>query len=148
MAKAKLNTDTIVTTMEGFFVKLPALPKNIKDFIATVIPWVALVFGALGILGSLAGLGIGTFAAPFSFMVKGVNLYGIFALGMVISLVVAVLTLIAGFQLLKKRVLGWKLLFWAEIIAGVGSLITFSLSGLVFAFIWFYILFQIKSYYK
>lgn len=148
MAKAKFNGDTVVVAMEGFFLKLPALPKNVKDFIAAVIPWVALVFGALGLLGSLAALGIGTFALPFAFMAKGVNLYGIFALSMVFSLVVAALTLIAGFQLLKRKILGWKLLFWAELIGAVGSLLTFSLSGLVFAFIWFYILFQIKAYYK
>jgi hypothetical protein len=74
--------------MEGWFSKLPPLPKGGKEGIVTVTPWISLIFGILGILASLGGLGLLTAFSPLLLMGGGVN--GAFG-----SLLVAVLGLIA-----------------------------------------------------
>ena len=46
----------LVKPLDETFAKLPALPKGAADFIVSVAPWLALVFGVLAILSGLAAL--------------------------------------------------------------------------------------------
>jgi predicted membrane-bound spermidine synthase len=44
---------------------------------------------------------------------------------------------------------GWTLLFYAEAVSVIGSLLSLNILGaLVFGLIWFYVLFQIRPLYK
>ena len=56
MAETK-GTD-IVGILEDFFKKAPPLPDNIREVIVKIAPWVALIFGVLGILAGLGAIGI------------------------------------------------------------------------------------------
>ena len=47
---AKNSAQGLIDTLEELFSKAPALPKNAKDFIVGITPWVALVFGVMGVL--------------------------------------------------------------------------------------------------
>ena len=48
-----------------------------------------------------------------------------------------------------RKISGWNMLFWSEIVYLVGSLVSLSIiQGLISAIIGFYLLFQIKSFYK
>lgn len=151
---AKNSTQGLVDTLEELFAKAPALPKNAKDFIVGITPWVALVFGVLGVLVGLSGLGFMTAFAPLSFMGgwgagTGVGFYGLGMVSSVLFLGSSAL-MVAAYPGTKSRMMtGWTFLFWSQLLSIVSSVITMNLvNGLLSAIIGFYLLFQIKSYYK
>lgn len=145
------QSNEIITTIEQWFAKAPALPTNIKDVLVKITPILALVFGILGVLGSIAGMGLLTAFSPLAAMGGGYGVasYGAGILSAVIWLVSAVLMLAAFPGLNARKQNGWNLFFWSEVINLVGSLIALSIvSGIIGALIGFYLLFQIKPYYK
>lgn len=120
-----------IKMMEKWFAKLPPLPKNVTDIIVKFAPWLALIFGILGILGS--GFGV----------VTG----GIF--GPVLALVGSVLMLMAYPGLRDRKMAGWKYSFYSEAVSVAASVLALNLFGAVISgLISFYLLFQVKSYYK
>lgn len=142
------NANKLVPVMEEQYKKLPSLPANVRDILVTVTPWVTLVFGALGLLGALTLFGLTTVLAPILVLGGGVRTTAGLSLGIIIWLLANVLMLVAVPGLFKKRLSGWTLLFWSEVVGVVASLLSFDLVGVVFALVGFYILFQIKHYYK
>jgi hypothetical protein len=133
---------------EDMFNKLPSLPKNATDVLVKITPWIALIFGILGVLGGLAGLGILTALSPFVMMGNGIG-------GTATSLLTAALAIVSSALLLAAfpgtkahKIGGWNMLFWSEVVSTISSILLLSLSGVIGAFIGFYLLYQIKSYYK
>ena len=55
MAKSN-GLNQLVDTMEGWYSKLPSLPKQWVETLVMITPWVALIFGILGVLALLAAL--------------------------------------------------------------------------------------------
>src|SRR5258708_25910770 len=148
---AKNSTQEIISTMQQWFDKAPALPKNAREAIVKITPWIALVFGILGVLGSIAGLGVLTVCSPFAVFggVSGVSSYGTGFIAALIWLVASALLLAAFPGTKAGKAVGWNLLFWSQAVHLVGSLVAMSfVSGIIGAAIGFYLLFQIKSYYK
>lgn len=45
MAEKKTSVNSIITSVEQVYAKLPSLPKNITEFIVMITPWLALIFG-------------------------------------------------------------------------------------------------------
>ncbi len=139
------------------------LPKVAKDWIVQYGPWIALVGGILAALfvipGMLAAFSISSYTIALGSMygaaaaTVGPMLYLTFAM-FVLQLVVL---FIAIPMLLKRQRNGWLLLFYADIVSLVYSVVSsfsygfFSfgslLSGLIGAAIGFYLIFQIRSYY-
>lgn len=145
MAKSTSMTGMIDTVGE-WFAKLPALPKGGREFLVTITPWIALIFGGLGVLfGILALIGSSTLL-PFTTM-AGANVGG----GM-IALVLGVASsalLLAAFPGTKNRKAGgWNFLFYSEAVSLLAQIVSISIFGIVVAAIGFYIIFQIRSYYK
>lgn len=145
---AQKQTQEWMGMMEDWFMKLPALPKGGKDAIVQITPWVALIFGILGVLGGLAGFGVLAALSPFIAMGNGFS-------GAAGSLVGAAFGLVASAMLLaafpgtnKRKMQGWNLLFWSEGLSTVAAVLAFSLTGILVCLVGFYLLFQIKSYYK
>jgi hypothetical protein len=129
----------VVDTMEPWFAKAPSLPKNWKDGLVTAMPWIALIFGALGVYDGVLGL-------------RNIS-FTVYAGGFIASLIffVSAILLLAAYSGLKKRSYkGWELLFASELVSLVGGIILFSgiIMTLVFSAIGFYLIFQIKSHYK
>ncbi len=134
--------------METWFLKLPALPKNARQTLVNITPWIALIFGILGVLAGLAGFGILTAFSPLIAMGSGFNGAAITLVSAVLSLIASILLLLAFPGTKKRKMQGWKMLFWSEIASIIGAIIVISLSGVLFSLIGFYLLYQIKSYYK
>jgi len=134
--------------MEEWFAKLPALPKSATDVLVRITSWVELIFGILGVLGSLAGLGILTALSPFVLLGNGVGGTTTTLITAVLSLVSSVLLLAAFVGTKALKLQGWKMLFWSEVVSTLSSVLLISLTGVVGAFIGFYLLYQIKRYYK
>ncbi len=132
--------------------KAPQLPKNVREIIVNLAPWLTLIGIVVSLPLVLLALGLGALATPFMFLAgpaAGVS-YGVsYTVSMVILAVALVLEAMAIPGLFKKSRKAWKLVYWAVLVSLVSNLFSFNIvSGLVGALISLYFLFQIKEYYK
>lgn len=134
------------------FEKFPHLPEKGREWVVSVSPWIALIFGILGIVSLLGigGMGIGALS------MMG---YGGFGASMLIHLVIALISsglLLAAYPGLKaKTKAGWNFAFYSEVVSVAGGVVGLAMWGaggivgvVIGALIGFYILFEIRSYYK
>lgn len=136
-------------TMEQWFAKLPQLPANVREVLVKIAPWLALVFGVLGVLASLAATGLMAALSPFMVLGGGVGAATGGVVGAILALVGSVLMLMAFPGLRDRKMAGWKWSFYSQAVSVVASVVALNLVGAVIsALIGFYLLFQIKSYYK
>lgn len=142
------TTKEWMDVMGEWFNKLPPLSKGGKDAIVNITPWVALVFGVLGILASLAGFGILTALSPLVMLGGGISAAGTNILQALIGIVGSVLLLLAFPGTKAKKINGWNMLFYSEVVNTLSAVIAVNLTGIIISLISFYILFQIKEYYK
>lgn len=138
--------------LEEWFLKLPPLSKNAKEIIVNITPWIALIFGILGILVTFSGIGLLTAFSPFIVFGSGFGRATESIVVVLLGLISSILLLTAFPGTKKRKYQGWKMLFWSEVVSSLSSLISFifsfSLGGIVISLIAFYLIFQIKSYYK
>lgn len=142
------KSNDVVAKLEDVNSKLPALPNSATDLLVTVTPWIALIFGILGILGSLAAIGLLTALSPLMVIGTGVTQTGSAMITGVLGLISSALLLASFPGTRARKMQGWTFLFWSEVVSLVSSVVLFSVSGVIFALIGFYIVFQIRSYYK
>jgi hypothetical protein len=148
---AKELSKNLVDTLEDFFKKAPAIPANGREALVKITPWLALIFGVLGVLGGLAGVGLLTVFSPLAVFggAQGVASYGGGVIAAWVWLASSVLLLAAYPGTKARKLSGWTLLFWYEVLNVLGSLIAGSIvGGIVGGLIGLYLIFQIKSYYK
>lgn len=146
------QTKQLTKMLDENYAKLPVLPKNVDDFIVSVAPWLALIFGVLSVLAGISAFGFLAVLSPFA-TVAGAGQYAVTGLlAAVVLLVQGVIMLLAFPALRKKEVKGWNLLFWSLVLSVVSSVLTLRVFGvvesLVGALISYYFLYQVKSYYK
>lgn len=134
-----------------FTEKLPSLPANIREFIATITPYLTMLFVFLGGFALLALLGLTTVASPFVMMFNSTGSAHL-AAGFIGILFLAGQVVLEGLAipgLLKRQKSAWNLLFLAALVSLIFDLISLNLFGLVINFlITFYLLYQIKPYYN
>lgn len=147
MAKRSNSVDQWIDRIGEYFKKLPELPRNGKDVVVSIVPWLALVFGILGLVGSLVGLGIFTSLAPLA-LFAGVRETNQAILIVLLGLVASVLMLAAFPGTQKRQEKGWRFLYYSEVVSLVLNVITVSLVGILFTLVGFYFLYQIRSYYR
>ena len=147
MASSSKSVDQWIDMVGDYYKKLPELPKNGKDIVVSITPWLAIVFGVLGVIGSLVGLGIFTFLAPFA-LLSGVRETSQGILIVLLGLISSILMVAAFPGTKNKQQKGWKLLYYSEVVSLVSNLVTFSVVGVVFTLVGFYFLYQIRSYYR
>ena len=132
-----------------------ALPKGVKEFIATISPYLIIIFAIMALPIILAAVGLSAVFTPFA-MMGGYGLGHGFGWGFsaIIALVVAVVTIIMELMavpgLFKRTKGAWRLLFYVSIVSLVGSILSIHgiISGIIGAIIGWYILFQMKDMYK
>lgn len=112
--------------------KLPEPPPNLMDAYVKWIPWIAIVFGVIGLIFSV---GFGLFAAvlsPFLVLAGGegikTGLSSIFAI--VLGGVASVLSLAGGWMMKQMRATGWWIYAVGLIVSVLNDLATFSILGL------------------
>jgi hypothetical protein len=143
----KKETD-IIAISEGWFKKLPPVSSQARTKIVHIMPWLALIFGILGIVVSVAGLGVLTFLSPLILLGGGVHAAGAGIIGVLLGLVSSVLLLAAYPGLKAHKFKGWKLVYWSQVLGVISSLLSFSIVGILVGLVGIYLLFQIKSAYK
>jgi hypothetical protein len=108
------------------FAKAPHLPHSARQTIVQVAPWLALIFGILGLFGLLSA---GTFASFLSFSFLGGGMYHISMLiALFTGVAAAVLQLLAFKPLQAHKKKGWNFLFYGLVISAVGMIINMLLS--------------------
>ena len=128
--------------------KAPAMPTNIKELIVNLAPWLTLILGLLSLPAILFVFGLGTLFAPFSFL-GGVRAGFNYSLSMIVLAISVVLGFLAVPGLFKKTRQGWNFVYYSALVSVLYSLVSFNLGGLIIgALISFYILFQVRTYYK
>jgi len=130
------------------------IPKNIKERIATVAPylviiWIALlalttILGLLGLLGMGATLGVLAMKAGAWSYIRIESF--------VASAAALVLEAMALPGFFKRTAGSWRLVFYASIVSLAGSLLSFNVgaavSAIVGTVIEWYLLFQVKELYR
>jgi len=146
------KTKELLKPLADLYAKAPVLPTNVKDFLVQAAPWVALILGVLVLLGSIGGLGLFTVFSPFAYLYAGAGYTTFLLISAVVGIVGGVILLLAFMPLRKRKLRGWNLLVWYEVLAVVGSVISLSVGSVVMAVvvaaIAFYFLFQVEAYYK
>jgi len=139
-------------SLDKYYVKLPAFPKDIKDFIVNVSPWLSLIFGVVAVISGISFFGGFSFLSSFAFYPgeRGYVFVGI--LSTAILLIQGIIELMAFSPLKGRQAKGWNLLFYSLLLGVLSSIITLNLSSVISsiigALIGYYFLYQIKSYYK
>lgn len=149
-AEAKNLISKLEALLDQYMVKdAPfTLPMGLKEFIVTVSPYLIIIV-ALMTLPVIAGvIGAATLSAPFAMMAG----YG-FGFSAIITLVTALIALILQVMAIKglfKRTHGaWRLVFYASIVSFIGSILALNIiGGIISAVISWYVLFQVKEFYK
>lgn len=132
------------------FKSLPKLPQGLVEFFVKVTPYLALLGAVLSLLSSPV-LGLLTVLTLITLNPLIVITTLISA---VLALVVAVLLFMAYGPLKARQPKGWMLLFWITIIDAIQAVLglIYSPSGvigsLVFLAISFYVLYQMRPWYK
>jgi len=128
--------------------KAPAMPENIKEFIVKYSPYLSIIMLVLALPAILFAFGLSTLAMPFAY-VGGLHTGFTFSFTALISLAALVLEVIAIPGLFKRTKQSWQYMFYASLLTLLSSLLSLSLGSLIIGgAISFYILFQIKSFYK
>ncbi len=157
--ETKADVKGVLSQLEGILdeymvQKAPfTLPKEVKEFIVNVSPYLIIVFAVMALPLILAALGITAIFSPFAMM--GGYGYGFaWGYGAIVGLVVAVVTIIMEIVavpgLFKRSEAAWRLLFYVSIVTLIGNILSLSgiISGIIGAVIGWYILFQVKELYN
>lgn len=148
MATNKNSISGYIDSVGKMFAKLPAMPKGGRDFIVMIVPWLALIFGILGLLGSISAFRLFTYFPPMVYWGGTARLAGTGIIVLILGIISSVLLLMAFSGTKNKKEKGWRFLYYSEIVALVSSVITVSPGGILVALVGFYLLYQIRSYYK
>ena len=143
MAENQKKAADLIPMLENWFKQVPNLPASVHEILVKIVPWLALVFGILGVVAGLGALGLSPLA-----LLGGIDASFVVLLTGVITIVSSVLMLMAFPKLQKRQYKGWELLFWSEVVNVVSAVLTLSVGSVLGILIGFYLLFQIKRYYK
>lgn len=153
---AEVNSKKSFAQLEGildeyFGKKAPALPQNAKEIIVKIAPFLAIlsVIFTLPTILLLLGLGsLATMLSPFG-GVSSVSSIPTMWFSVLLLIPVVILEVMAIPGLFAKTAKAWRYMYLAQLITVVSSLIQFNIVGaFLSALIGFYILFQVKSFYK
>lgn len=143
------SIDDLIKVLGEWFAKFPPLPVNAKEVIVKIAPWLAIIFGILGVIAGIGATGLLTVLSPLVALGGGVGVAVGSMVGAILAIVSSALMIVAFPGLRDRKANGWKMSFYSQLVSVVSSVVALNLFGAVIgALIGFYILFQIKSYYK
>ncbi|NOS68185.1 MAG: hypothetical protein HOO67_07575 [Candidatus Peribacteraceae bacterium] len=155
MNQLHAKATALENALAPIFEKLPHLPKEARDTLVVIAPWLALVFGALGLFAVLSALSTlpMLLSMPFAMAAMGGSWYMPMLLAMLICGVSAVLDLLAFKPLSAHKKTGWNLLFYGTLLSVLSSIINMvfgfgGFTGLIGAVIGFWLLFEVRGHYS
>lgn len=140
-----------VTLNEYFGKQAPQLPENIKEIIVKLAPYLVIISVIFAIPALLVLLGLNGFAtaiAPMGGVSSVASVPGMW-LGTLLLIPSIVLEAMAIPGLFARKAVAWKYMFWSQLISVIASVLSLNLVGAIIGgLIGFYLLFQVKNYYK
>ena len=130
--------------------KLPLAPPGLLDGYMRFAPWIAMVFGVLGVLLILVGLGLATFLTPLLIVfggAQGVGYGGTLFLSLIVGLVSAALEVVGGYLMLQRKATGWWILGLGIVVSLLSNLVRGSILVLIVVALIAYIHLQVKPNY-
>lgn len=153
MSKNKQSFQNILTSVDTqldlyLVKKAPSIPANIKELIVKYGPYLIIVSLLISAPSILALFRVNSYLDGLGYMVG--NQYSAnYRFSLIILGLCLLLQALAIPGLLKRSLSSWRLLYYSVFVTALSSLINLNLiSLLVGSLISFYLLFQIKSYYK
>jgi hypothetical protein len=120
------------------------IPAGGREAIVKYGPWIAIVLLVLISPAVLFVLGVGTLFMPFG----GVGYAAGFGLSAILLVVQFGLLIAALPGLFARKMGGWRLTFYSQVVSILGSIVMGSIiSGLVVGLIGLYVLFQVRTLY-
>jgi len=147
MATNKNSINGYIDSVGDMFAKLPAMPKGGREFFVMILPWVALIFGALGVLAAISSFGLFSYFSPYMYL-GGADVVGRGMIAVVLGIASSALLLLAFPGLNKKKEKGWTFIYYSAVVTLVSNIVMFSVVGVLMTLLGFYILYQVRSYYK
>lgn len=121
------------------------IPDAGKEWIVKFGPWITVVLLILTLPILLFALGIGTIFMPFG-GVGYASGFGILTLFVIVEIGLMIAALPGLFN---RKMAGWRLLFYSQLVSIVYSVLSGSVvGGLLFGLIALYILFQVRPLYQ
>ncbi len=135
--------------LDAFFIKLPHLPKKVQLFLKTIVPFIALAFGIIGLLATVLGVLFLLLA-----LIAGDWWLAAEMLPSMLAVFFSMLFLLKAFRPLRRGdAVGWIYLFWAALIEA-GHLVARLISGdgewylgLISLLLTLYVLFEIGQFF-
>ncbi len=138
--------------MEPLFAKFPHVPENGRKTLASIAPWLALIFGVLGVFAMVT---LGFFSLLFSpfILLSGGGAGLLMFVAMAVGLIGSILDLLAFGPLRSRRKKGWNYLFYGSILGAVSTILGVllgdsSIASLLFAVVGLWLLFEIRPQYR
>jgi hypothetical protein len=135
---------------ERLRLKLPTAPENVANGYVQWAPWLAIVFGVIGLLGFLSLFLLGAALTPLLAWGGAAALrYGGMAMvGALLGAGSSVLDVLGGYLMLRRRLVGWWLLALGLAVSMVTNLFSVAIVGLAIALLVAWIHLQVKPRYS
>ena len=152
-AKALAHAGALEAYLVPLFAQVPHLPEGGKKVITDIIPWVSLIFGALGIIALFTTSAVGLLLSPLIMLGGGFKSIMIFLIA-ILGLVSSVFTFISFNPLRDMSKKGWNYAFYALIISTVSTVLGLfftmysgGVGSLLGVIVGAYLLFEIREKY-
>lgn len=157
MDTSSLHTETakhmgaLEQWMAPIFAKFPHIPENGRKTLADIAPWLALIFGVLGLLGIVSAGSLMSYLS-FSFIGMGMIQITMF-ISLLAGLIACILEILAFKPLKAMKKKGWDLLFYATVLTTATTILSLlfgysEIGGLVGALIGLWLLFEVRGLYQ
>lgn len=137
----------LINWLGGFYLRLPKFSEELDLYIVKLLPFLALIFGVLITIASVFEI-LGTpFLSIFTLQGRGLPVIQLLLITNVLGIIQGLLMFFAVPSLNKRKLKGWRMLFWSQVVWIIASLLSISPSLLI-ALIIFYPFFQVKHHYN
>jgi hypothetical protein len=128
--------------------KLPLAPPGLLSGYMSIAPWVAVVFGVLGILISLVALVGSTVLGPLLILFGSPGTGFALLAGSIVALVTAALEVVGGWMMVQRKATGWWLLALGLLVSLLSNLFRGSIVALLIVVVVAYVHLQVKPNYR
>jgi hypothetical protein len=150
----KQGLSKLENTLEVYLVKKApfSIPENWKELIVQFAPYLTILGIIVSVPAVFAVLGLGALVSPFTAFLGpryALSYSFNYVLSMVALVVVIVLAAMAVPGLFKRKEKAWRFLFYASLVNVVSGFLGGDWVGMIIStLISWYILFQVKEYYR
>ncbi len=130
--------------------QLPPAPDPLLDGYVRFAPWIAIVFGVLGVFFLLVAGAVLAVVAPFLVLggASGVGAGASAFLSVVVGLVLAALEVVGGYLMLQRRLTGWWILGLGLVANALNALFQAAIFGLIITVLIAYVHLLVKPRYN